>query len=175
MKTSEQWWNEVKQSEHLLHDWLIKQYRGEVTAAKRIRDIVEKFNPNSKHRRILLEIADQEATHARWVLTLLTNRGIQEPSVEGAEDRYWKETLPAAIDLQTAAGVGAHAEVMRLQRINAIVADKTAPNDIRVVFAMIQKQEMWHASAFARIAGEDALAATKNSHELGRQLLGLEA
>lgn len=173
MKTSEQWWTDTKADPAKLHDWLIKQHRGEVTAAERILAMLDKFEVNSKHTRTIKEIAKQEEFHAKLVLKLLTDRGI-EPSVEGAEDRYWKEVLPAAIDFETTAAIGAHAERMRLERINAIVADRDAPVDIRVVFAYIQKQEMWHTEAFARMAGSDALRKTIPTQEQGRAVLGLE-
>lgn len=174
MKTSAQWWNEVKNSPQLFNDWLVKQYRGEVTAAKRIREVVVKFSPGEKVTRILEEIASQEESHASWVLQLLHNRGIT-PSTANAENRYWREVLPAAVDLQTTAAIGAHAETMRLERINVIVADPQTPFDVQEVFAKIQKQEIWHAAAFAKIAGEMAMKATKYTEEQGRAVLGLYA
>lgn len=174
MKTSAQWWDDVKKSPNLFNDWLVKQYRGEVTAAKRIREVVATFSPADKVARILEEIAAQEETHAAWVLDLLKNRGIT-PSIAGAENRYWKEVLPAAIDLKTTAAIGAHAEKMRLERINVIVADSQTPSDVQEVFAKIQKQEVWHAAAFEKIAGEVAMKATKYTEEQGRAVLGLYA
>lgn len=175
MKTSQQWWNEVKNDPARLNDWLVKQYRGEVTAAERIRGVVTKYpDLNSKTKRTLNEIANQEENHAEWVLGLLNTRGIT-PSIEGAEDRYWKTVMPDAIDFETTAAIGAHAERMRLERIRAIAFDADAPADIRVVFNMILKQEVWHAAAFERIAGPKAMAVMEYTEEQGRAVLGLVA
>jgi rubrerythrin len=172
MKTSQEWWDEVKNSPAKFNEWLVKQYRGEVTAAQRIMEIIDRFDVTSKAKRILAEIAEQEKTHAEWVLNLLKARGVT-PSVDNAGERYWKETLPAAVDFETTAAIGAHAEQMRLERIEVIAADKDAPFDVRETFSKILKQELWHAEAFKRLAGPDAIARTKYSHEQGRALLGL--
>jgi tRNA isopentenyl-2-thiomethyl-A-37 hydroxylase MiaE len=174
MKTSQQWWDEVKNNTELLHEWLVKQYRGEVTAAIRIRAVIEKFDLTAKAKRILNEIASQEEKHAELVLKLLTDRGIT-PSVEHAEDRYWKEVLPSAVDFATTAAIGAHAEAMRLERIGAIVSDPNTKGDIRLVFAYIQKQEVWHAHAFTKLAGAVAMEQTQYTQEQGRAILGLVA
>lgn len=172
MRTSAEWWDEVKRSPELMSDWLIKQYRGEVTAAERIMAVVGKFDLNSKTKRILTEIASQEEAHAEWVLELLQSRGIT-PSIDGAEERYWKTVLPAAVDFETTAAIGAHAERMRLERIRAIVHDQDGPQDVRATFQKILKQEEWHAIAFERIAGPAAMAKMEYTQEQGRAVLGL--
>lgn len=172
MKTSQQWWDEVKADESKFNDWLVKQYRGEVTAASRILGIIDQFALTDRAEKTLRIIADQESTHASWILELLEARGIT-PSVEGAEERYWKQVMPAAVDFETTAAVGAHAEKMRLERIQVICDDDTAPADVSSAFKRILKQELFHERAFRQLAGADAMAATKFDHEQGRTLLGL--
>lgn len=172
MKTSLQWWDEVRTDTSKFNDWLVKQYRGEVTAAARIRALTTRFNVSTRVGRILNMIAAQEELHARWVGELLTVRGI-EPDVSGAEDRYWNAVNPAMVDFHTTAAVGAHAEVMRLERIRVIVADESAPNDVAEVFRRILPHEEWHARAFKELAGAEAMATTQYSQEQGRALLGL--
>jgi len=172
MKTSAQWWAEVKADPAKFNNWLVKQYRGEVTAAHRIRDIVRQFAPTARYAQILERIAVQEEQHAEWVLGLLKTRGV-EASLDGAEKRYWAAVKDAAVDFSTAAAVGAHAEEMRLERIRVIVADPDTPADVREVFGRILPQEVWHASAFTEMAGPEAMASTKYAHEQGRALLGL--
>lgn len=178
MKSSIEWWDEVKQDEGKLNEWLVKQWRGEVTAAMRIKRFSEQYaDGNRRVQRILAEIAKQENTHAQWVGELLTRRGIlvDDEVIQQAEQRYWKETLPGITSLETGAAVAAQAESMRLERIRAIANDVNAPTDIRLVFQAILKDEEWHESAFTQLASDEAFAATKGNHELGRIALGLEA
>lgn len=174
MKNSKVWWNEVKTDSVKFNDWLIKQYRGEVTAASRIESFAEKYATSSRDKKILKVIAGQEKTHANWVLDLLKSRNIK-PDIEHAEDRYWKETLPEIESFETGAAVGAHAEAMRLDRIKAICEDELAPVDVRSVFKKILRDELFHERAFRNMAGVEAMLATENAHNKGKELLGLEA
>jgi rubrerythrin len=123
---------------------------------------------------VLTVIAEQEATHARWIGELLAARGLAI-EVHDKPDRYWRSVMPALEDLATGAAIGAHEERMRLERIEAIAADHEAPADIRDAFVRILKQERFHARAFAEMATPAALARTAGAHELGRELLGLVA
>jgi len=170
--SSQEWWETTKKSQELLHSWLMKQYRGEVTAAERIRSM-KLMTEDGVNLQLLDTIAAQEELHARWVKGLLESRGIV-PAVIGAEERYWKEVLPAAVDFYTACAVAAHAEGMRLERIKVISSDPEAPVDIRRVFADILAQEVFHETAFRNMAGPIAMSKVKPDHERGRELLGLE-
>lgn len=172
-QTSEIWWSSVKQDESKLLDWLAKQYHGEVTAAKRITDFASHYTePDSREARLLNVIAGQETNHAQWVGDLLVNRG-QEPVRLKKPERYWDKTLPEIGNFAIGAAVAAHAEHMRLERIIVIAHDATAPQDIRQVFDRILPQEVFHERAFSRMAGPDALEATRGAHERGRQAIGL--
>lgn len=174
MRTAEQWWAETKADEGALRAWLIKQHRGEASAAARIRKFRDEYAPAGEPRAVLSLIADQEERHARWVLDLLKARGI-DPDVDGAEERYWSQTLPAIESFETGAAVGAHAEAMRLRRIRAIVFDASAPADVREVFAKILPEEEFHERALRRLAGDVAMSQTAGAHARGEQLLGLVA
>lgn len=177
MKTSAQWWDEVRQDPDLFNNWLAKQYRGEVTAAARIRKLASTtLEPNSI--RILNFIADQEAEHAEWVAGLLLNRGIDATTIDigGAEDRYWDAVgVNTDHSFETTAAIGAHAEAMRLERIRAIVDHPLTPLDVEIVFTKIMKDELMHEAAFRHLAGPEAMAATSYNAEQGRIVLGLEA
>ena len=173
MKTSASWWTETRDSPGRLTDWLYDQYRGEVTASQRILDLRDRFaEPGSRAFRVLTVIAEQESKHARWVGELLATRGMAV-EVHDDPDRYWRTVLPGVRDLATGAAIGAHAERMRLERIEAIAADVGAPDDIRDVFARILREERFHARAFAALATPEALARTAGAHALGRSVLGL--
>jgi hypothetical protein len=175
MPNSATWWATIRSNPTRLHAWLYDQYRGEVTAAARIEALRDRFTvPGSRPHRILSIIAAQERDHASWVAALLTARNLPA-TVEDKPDRYWRRVLPQITDLATGAAVGAHAERMRLERIETIAADPTAPADIRAAFARILPQERFHARAFASLATADALARTAGAHALGRAALGLSA
>ena len=176
MKTSQQWWNETKQSPAKLLNWLKDQYHGEATAESKIRELADRFaKDRTDVYRILHVIADQEKTHASWVADLCRSRNVQ-PEILKKEERYWQETLPAIEEYQTieyASGVAAHAEQMRLARIRAIVDDPTSPEDIRKVFKAILPQEEFHAAAFEAIAGQLGMKQSQASHQRGLNALGL--
>ncbi len=178
MKTSQQWWNEVKNNPEKTEAWLVKQWRGEVTAAFRIEKLARQYTEaDGREYTILKTIAGQEKQHAGWVRDLLTARDIQvdETDIVAAEDRYWAKTLPGIKDFATGSAVAAHAEKMRLERIRTIVDDADSPADVKDVFARILKDEVWHEEAFRKLSTPEAMAATEGDYKLGREALGLEA
>lgn len=170
------WWERTRDDPERLTAWLYAQYRGEVTAARRILELRDGHAPaGSRAHRLLTVIAGQEQTHAGWVGDLLRARGLA-PELRGEpEGRYWRAPLAAIVDLETGCAVGAHAEAMRLARIRVIADDLRAPADIRAVFARILPQEVFHERAFRALATPDSLASTRDAHDLGTRLLGLEA
>ena len=172
-RTSSEWWGETKRNDESLLAWLSDQYRGEVTAADRITELRDRFAPaGSRAHRLLTTIAEQERRHARWVGALLEARG-RSAVVAEVRSRYWEAPLAAIADLETGCAVGAHAEGMRLERIEAIAADAEAPADVRAVFARILPEERFHERAFRSLASPEALAKTAGAHALGREVLGL--
>lgn len=172
-RNARQWWAEVKRDKARMTDWLLDQLRGEATAAGRIELLRDQFaGADPRAHRVLSIIAGQERRHAAWVRELLVTRGI-EPTVSDKTERYWGHTLPGIADLATGCAVGAHAERMRLERIEAIAEDPEAPADIRETFARILKEERFHERAFREMATPEAMAATRDAHDLGRRALGL--
>jgi rubrerythrin len=173
MKTSEQWWNEVKNDQTKLHEWLLKQYHGELTAAQRIFDM--QFDDTSPdHAGVLAKISLQESTHASWVADLLVSRGI-DPNDHTGTMRYWNQVEDAAISFESKAAIATLAEGMRLERIRVIAADEDAPEDIRNVFRLILVDEEWHEKAFASMTNQESIEAVRPFHNLGKEVLGLEA
>lgn len=172
MKTSKQWWSEVKSDEAKLIEWLKKQYHGEMTASDRIEQFVYARCTDTRHAATLKTIAGQEKLHALWVGGLLTMRGV-EPALLPTNTRYWDEVEGAAQSFESAAAVAALAERMRLQRIKVIAEDPDAPEDIRAVFAKILPQEIWHEQAFREMTTETALTEVRAAHERGVDSIGL--
>jgi rubrerythrin len=177
MKTSQAWWAATKSDSKALEQWLRDQYRGEATAGPRIEALRDAFaEEGSRAWRVLTVIATQERKHASWVAELLRARGLAV-GVEDKADRYWARVVPAIGDLATGAAVGAHAEAMRLERIEAIASDGAAASsslaDVVGVFRRILPEERFHERAFRALAGSEALARTRGAHALGREALGL--
>jgi tRNA isopentenyl-2-thiomethyl-A-37 hydroxylase MiaE len=174
---SQTWWNEIKQDESKIHDWLRRQYRGEVSASDKILNLKKQYMMGISMKDIstLEVIASQERKHAEWIKELLECRGLPvDEDKANANSRYWSETLPEIDSFEKGCAVGAHAEAMRLARIEVICEDDSAPEDIRNVFSKILKEELFHEKAFRTMAGEAAMESTTYSHELGLKLLGLE-
>jgi len=171
-KTSAQWWAEVKADPEKFNHWLQRQHIGETTAADRIVRLGQQFEVSRADQHILDTIASQERQHAQWIQELLIERGV-DPIIGEAESRYWAQTLPGIEDFKTGAAVAAHAEAMRLERIEVICNDPDAPEDVRNVFRAILKDERWHERAFSKLAGAEAIAATLGAHEKGLEALGL--
>lgn len=173
LKTSQQWWDETKVSEDKIIYWLKNQYHGEAIAAQRIeRFILPKME--GKYHFMVERIADDERRHSEWIGALLANRGI-EPKLLEKEERYWKTVMTDDFtnDAKYAAAVAAHAEEMRLERIQVIMNDETAPYDIRNTFGNIYKDELFHAKAFKLVAGDDYYNAASENHAKGLEALGL--
>lgn len=172
MKTVQIWINEVKASTDKLNHWLGRQYVGEVLAANRISTLAERVPAQWKP--VLHRIADDEANHARWVLGLLTARGLPIPAVSYDGARYWEPILKDGMTVTQMLAAGAHAEEMRLHRIRALAVDPEIDEDIREVFQRILPDEEFHAKAFAAAAGPEAVASAVHQHHLGLEALGLE-
>lgn len=173
-RTSHEWWEATKRDPEALRDWLLDQHRGERAAAARIEAFRDRFAPGgSRAWRVLTVISKQEARHAGWVGDLLAARGIVANAPD-PDERYWPRVLPKIHDLASGAAVGAHAERMRLERIEEIAGDESAPADVRAVFRRILPQERFHERSFREIAGESAMHDSADAHELGRLALGLE-
>jgi rubrerythrin len=171
LRTSREWWSEIRRDPDRLLGWLVRQYHGEVTAAARIERYCLRRSPPPGAARILEVIASQERAHAAWIGGLLAARGVA-PAVLTGPERYWEETLPGISSFEAAAAVAAHAEAMRLERIRVIAEDPEAPADIRGVFRRILRDEEFHARAFGEMAGAAALASAREAHERGKAAIG---
>lgn len=173
MKTTKQWLDEVKAEPAKLRQWLERQYIGEYLAAERIAELAHEKR-STRYGKLLESIALDELTHSKWVAELLTSRGIELPEATMEGTRYWEPILDNLHTFEEIAGAGHHAETMRLHRITALANDEEIAQDIRDVFAKILPDEQFHAKAFAAMSTEDAIEATRELHNLGLEMLGLE-
>lgn len=171
MKTVQTWLSEVKSSTDKLTHWLGRQYVGEVLAANRIATLAE--HVPSPWADVVRRIAQDEANHAEWVSGLLAVRGIPLPAVSYDGTRYWAPILKEGMTVPQLLAAGAHAEEMRLHRIQALATDPDMDADIREVFGRILPDEVFHARAFAKAAGQEAMREAEGSHLAGLEALGL--
>lgn len=172
MKTTNQWWTEVKADESKLHAWLRRQYVGELAAVNLLSELLIRFGSkmDSHQWETIHKIMMQEAVHGHWMKLLLDARGVKPEENASAERRYWAEVLPAVDSFEKAVAAGYHAENMRLVRIREIAHDESAPSDIRETFQKILPHEEWHEEAFASMMnGADITP----FHEKGLRALNL--
>lgn len=173
MKTTQEWLTEVKSDPAKLRHWLERQYVGEYLAAERIAELAH-AERGTRYGKLLESIALDELTHSKWVAELLTARGIELPEVTMEGTRYWEPILDNLYTFAEVAGAGHHAETMRLLRITELANDTEIDADIRDVFAKILPDEQFHAKAFAAMSTEEAIESTRELHNLGLEVLGLE-
>jgi hypothetical protein len=172
MTTTQTWLNGILANPEKLTHWLKRQFIGEVTAAKRIRELNE-IAPE-KFKSVITRIADDEAQHSFWIGELLIARGVLIPAIENPEARYWQPILGELDSFEMIAASGYHAEGMRLIRIRALASDERVDADIREVFAKILPDEEFHEKAFKAMTSTDQIETTRGLHELGLEKLGLE-
>jgi rubrerythrin len=180
MRTSQEWYDSIKNDPEKILNWLKNQYHGEVTAAERIRSLILCYDPTigpvrlDSWKAVVEGIAKEEELHATWVGELLRVRGV-EPEKLVKDERYWNETVKQIVDWDTGCAVAAHAEKMRLERIEVICNDPETQADIREVFAKILIQERFHAKTFELYTTDDAMKRTLEGHLAGLNELGLKA
>jgi tRNA isopentenyl-2-thiomethyl-A-37 hydroxylase MiaE len=176
LKTTKQWWTAISTDPDKLIKWLKDQYHGEVTAEKRIRDLITTYSLNKHQIKIINHIADDEAKHARWVKQLLTKRGIVAKVLE-KEERYWDATIPKSIEINTfeyACAVAHLAELMRLDRIK-LLSSVDEFHDIAEVFKSILPDEEFHVKAFGKMTTDKDIKLARKYHNIGLNAIGLIA
>lgn len=177
LKTTKQWWEEVSNDENKMVEWLKAQYHGEKTAEMRIRNMIVGFNvTDQKHIDTINRIADDEKIHAEWVRCLLETRGITAQVLD-KEERYWNETLPNTVEVNTfeyMCAVAHLAETMRLDRINLLASDERF-TDIADIFGKILPDEEFHAKAFGEMSTPADIERAREFHNIGMNAIGLVA
>lgn len=152
-------------------DVLARQHCDKAMASRLVSEFARDYAYDPTMRKILGVIAQQKAQHVEW---LMAPRGL-EPALEGTEERYWRHTLPEARSLETRCAVAAHAVTMRFERMRAIVGDADCPPDVRHVFEMMLKDELFHERTFRELAGPNAMLSTAEAHVRGCAALDLNA
>jgi len=176
MKTSKEWWKLMLTDAELMLVWLEKQYHAELAAGKKIREVFSKFTMSNEDMGTLLKLAREEDRHALWLGQLLEARGVDLSTLEAHKPRYWSVIdTDNQLTLEDVAAIGHHAEVMRLERLEAIVnGDSRTPADIRRVMRRILTEELRHATIFKELSNSEAIERHLGSHIEGKALLGLE-
>ena len=139
-KTTE-WWLKVLQEPARLNAWLVRLYHNEKDAEQRFRDFAEAFCQGDEGAwHLFVFISLHEKRHAGIVADVLTARGIFERGKLTGTERYWGQVLPCVIDQSTAAGVGALAEGLSLERMRVIIRCRETPEDLRAMFEKIEPE-----------------------------------
>lgn len=173
MHTSQQWWDEVKNDDTKLTEWLRRQYVGEMSAVNLLSQILLRFGADATEEQWgnVYSVMLQEARHAFWMKQVLVRRGIPLEKDARAETRYWAEVVPNIHTFADAMSAAFHAESMRLERICIIAAERDPRFlDLTAVFARILPDEEWHAKIFGEMRGT---ADTSAYHQKGLEALNL--
>lgn len=176
MRSSNEWWNEVKSNPVKLADWLQRQYIGEVAAVNLLSEVLMKYGHSATNPQWMdiMKVLQQEALHGKWIKTLMDKRGIEPAPNAEATARYWKEVLPNVTSFKEAMAAAFHAENMRLARIRAIANDDslkgTDLEDIQDTFKHILPHEEWHEEVFGKMRAGTNMT---RYHEKGLEALNL--
>ena len=175
-RTTAEWLVRVESDRKELEAWLAKQYRGEVRAAVKVAQFADTIEDHDLWKAIN-SIADDEHRHARWIGALMIIEGIEiDADQDNADNRYWREIVDreAEITQDEMLAAGAHAELMRLERIAAVMNSKVLDPHITKVFARIYTDEQRHAKIFSEACSPEAFAKMSEVHKRGLVALGLE-
>jgi len=138
-RITEDWWNRCLNDKEKLEHWLVSLYNNEKDAEERFVHFAETYCLGDKDAYITFyTIAMQEKNHAEIVEKVIKNRGISLYEKTSKNGRYWRNTLPCIVDKKTAAAIGAYAEGLSLKRMRVIIKDKSTPDDLRDMFAIIE-------------------------------------
>jgi hypothetical protein len=172
MKTSKEWWQEVKSDPERMDAWLRRQYVGEIAAVNLLSELLIRHGSEATPEEwdTVHKIMCQEATHGKWIKRVMDARGIKPEPDGDPQRRYWAEVRPHVNSFVDGMAAGFHAESMRLERIRTIVEDEDVPADIRKVFSDILPHEEWHEEAFDAMRQGRELS---RYHERGLQALNL--
>lgn len=176
MTTTAQWLARIESDRKELESWLARQYRGEVRASVKVSQFADTLEDHELWKAIN-SIAEDEFRHARWIGALLIIEGIEvDADQDNADSRYWREVVDMESQLtqDELLAAGAHAEMMRLERIAAVMNSKVLEPHITKVFARIYTDEVRHAKVFREACTPEAFAKMSEVHKRGLVALGLE-
>lgn len=172
---TENWWNKCLNDKEKLEHWLVGLYNNEKDAEERFIDFANTYCMNDQEAyNTFIDIAGQEANHAKLVEEILKNRNISLYEKSSKDGRYWRNTLPCICDMKTAAAIGAYAEGLSLKRMRVIIRDSNTPSDLIDLFKIIEPEEAYHAKALEKIATKYGMKSVKDCHDKGLESLGLK-
>ena len=172
---TEKWWTNCLNDKEKLEHWLVGLYNNEKDAEERFVNFANTYCLKDQEAyETFINIASQEANHAKMVETILKERSISLYEKSSKNGRYWRNTLPCICDMKTAAAIGAYAEGLSLKRMRVIIKDPNTPQDLVKLFQVIEPEESYHAKALEKIATKYGMKSVKDCHDKGLEALGLK-
>lgn len=172
---TEKWWNQCLNDKEKLEHWLVGLYNNEKDAEERFIIFANTYCLKDQEAYdTFINIANQEANHAKLVEQILKNRGINLYEKSSKNGRYWRNTLSCICDMKTAAAIGAYAEGLSLKRMRVIIKDSNTPLDLVELFKVIEPEESYHAKSLEEIATKYGMKSVKDCHDKGLEALGLK-
>lgn len=131
--------------------WLKDQYVGEREAVASMETLLQggkmESAANQKYLRLVEKVIADEHRHVAMIVALLASRGITPPPVGEPK------VLAGMEDFFSGSAVASRAEAIRAGIIRVIVDDGEVPEDVRISFLTILREEAFHEKAFREVAG----------------------
>lgn len=158
------WWKGVCNDESRLIAWLRKLYATELGGYFDYQAIIDRFEPDTRTKTILINVAEDEKRHAGLICNLLEARGYSvESSTPSSE--YWKTMNSHITDLKTACAANYYGEALASFRFAVILGMACTPPDVRELIATVLPDEQFHELTLKRLAGKEALAKFESIHK----------
>lgn len=169
------WWKLCLNDTDKLNYWLICLYNTEFDAFERFKKFAETYCKNDKESfDYFMNIANEEANHAKLVENVLINRNIQPEKFEEERSKYFSTVNSCINSKETAAAIGNYAETLSLYRMRVIISIKETPQDIKEMFQIIEPEEARHATILRKIATKYGMKQVLDCHNKGLEKLGLK-
>lgn len=180
IETQSEWLQRVESIPAEFKSWLIRQYHGEVRATNEIIKLADDLTNAMQGSNadvapvvaLLVHIANDEANHAKYIAALLDLYGYT-PDEQEPNGKYWEQSMKGVQSFDDIFAVGAHAEAMRLSRIEAVMNSKVFDETVCKVFARIYEDEKNHVEWFRSLCSDEAFERMSEHHKDGLNALGL--
>jgi hypothetical protein len=164
------WADKMLKSSRNTTYFLKRYYIGKFLGARRLEQIVGDID-NDDYKTMAIQVFRNEKKHVVMIEQLLSNRGLPLPRAGWRKTRYWRVVKREMSSIEQQFAI-AHYITRELQeRSEAIISSKFVPNDIKVVFQKILKDERKAAEVYRLCSSQDSLLKMKSVHDRGISLL----
>lgn len=151
------WWASVVADQSKLRKWLQKLQKTEIGGYyDHYKAIADFPNMDERTKKILINIADDEAKHSNMIVGLLAKRGWYV-ELHAPESTYWNDILKHVHTIEDYCAANYYGEALAAYRFGQILQSDKTPDDIRKLIESVLPDEIFHRETLWRIAGDEAL------------------